>query len=805
MGQILTDTKRALRQWRAKPALALAIVASLAIGLAANIVVFSVVRGVLLRSLPYPHSERIVDLRKRTIEGAEAPFLSPFFVRWRAATRTFAAMGGYIARDLTIGATDPVRVRGAEVSAGLLEVLGVHPSLGRMFSADDESPGTRLAILSHSLWVSRFEARADALGRTLIIENQPYTVIGVMPAGFAGPDGLMQCWLVMNLAPNGLLIQQIGGGSMARPAPLNLLGLLRTAGDLERSVAEGVLFAGQDSSSRSAGVMITPLHERLVGPVRQLLVVMQMAVALLLCLICANLSGLLITAAIDRRREFAVQRALGAPAWAVMRGAVLHGMVPAAAGGLLGTALAWLCLSAFIARPPIEVPRLSEVRLDGAMLAAAALLSLFAGLAASLAPALIATRRHSIETSGGYRVSERTGMARYLIAGEFAIAVVLISGAMLLGWTYRRLVTTDVGLQNRDVLSARLLIPDDRYPQLQARHQFLMSLTGKYQDVARTDVAFSTETPFDPQAAPRGFRIRGRPSPDGGYLQAAVHVVTPNYFATLGIPQRSGRALLPSDSARTSPVATVNEAFARRFLSDSGALGARLIVNDVEWEVVGVVADVRGSKLLAPPEPAFYVSADQVLHHGAQSPSKWYLPKVYLFFPNVERSSGLVQSLRSGLQAIDPALLLDDLQTLEERVARSVGHARLAVLLMMGLSVIGILLAAIGVYGLLANSVSARTRELGVRLALGAPRRTLVRSVLGEAALALILGLAAGSLGSRYLFVALQRAVPETAGSDVSGALTAGLAILVSVALLAAYGPLRRAFRTDPSVALRHD
>ena len=802
---LLHDVRYALRTLLRSPGFTLAAVATLAIGIGANAAIFSLVRAVLLRPLPFAQPERLVSLwESNDAKGYSRMVASPpNYLDWKAQSRSFESMGAYTDTTLVAAAQghgEAQRLDGAAVTAGFFETLGVRPLHGRVFRESETSPGhPAVVVLGHGVWTRRFGGDPGIVGRTLRLDGEPYEVVGVMPATFRFPEERADFWVPLSFPPD--VASQRGAHYLEVIARMRTGVTIDAARAEIRAIADRLRFAyPRTNSGYTAGG--TRLAESLVGDVAPALTMLLGAVGLVTLVACANVANLLLARAARRRPEIAIRTALGAGRGRLARQLLTESAVLAALGAGAGLALAAASLDSIVRLAPASVPRLTDVRVDGAVLlftagwtvACVALFGLAPALAALRPRPMHALRGHGPDGGGSRR---RVGARQALVVAQVALALVLSAGAALLIRSLARLSSVDPGFRTESALTYSLTLPSARYPDEAARGAFLDRLlermrslpgarsTGAIFGLPLTGMSFSSS--FRPSDAAAG---DNEPS-------AQLRVASRGYFGAMGIAVLGGRGFTGADR-RGSPIAIlVSESGARKFFPAGDAIGkrlrfgARMTETRIEGEVVGIVGDVRDAELGAGPTPEFYGSLEQapadefhVVVRAGASPDR------------------LASSVRAAVAELDPELAVTGLTTLDEVVRRSVARPRFMVQLLLVFASLALLLCAIGVYGVTAYAVSQRTREIGIRMALGADRRAVRDLVLREAVRLAAAGVALGLAGAFAATRLLRGFLFEIGPADpLTHAAVA--ALLAAVAVAASALPARRAARLNPLVALR--
>ncbi|MCI0671178.1 MAG: ABC transporter permease [Myxococcaceae bacterium] len=801
MDTLLQDLRFAARALLRRPAFALVMVLTLALGIGANTALFSVVNGVLLKPLPLPEPERLVVVWTTSPDLAGEPTSLPDFRDWRAEAREAVRLAsvGWARFDLT-GAGEPVRLEGAEVTADVFDVFGVQPMLGRGFEEGEDRTGAAdVVVLSHQTWRQAFGGDPSAIGRTVTLSGRPTTVVGVMPEGFRMPlspfsDGRVDAWVPMS----------VDADAHRRSDYLYVFGRLlpgvtqERAQAVLRTVAERLQSSYPDTNARITA-QVVPLHEQVVGASRQALLLFLGAVGLLLLIACANVANLLLAHILTRGRELAVRTALGAGRGRLVRQVLTESLLVSVMGGALGLVLGAFALDVLRASDVALVPRREELALDGVAVAVTALLTLATGLLAGLAPALRLRDGHLQDAlkqgagalSGGNSVRRLRGA---LVLGEVALALVLLVGAGLLTRSLLQLQRVDLGFRPERVLTARLLLPEARYPGGPERAEFVRRL------LERVEAAPGVEAAGVMSAAPLGdgadvntFSIEGRPPPDANAVQdAQIFAASAGALGTLGVPLLAGRFYTTTDEASGGAVVVINRAMAERFWPGQEPLGARLVFGDTPLEVVGVVGNTQHVSPDAAPYPQAYVPVAQRAKRNM----------VLVVRGGDAGVAGLTSTLRREVQALDPLLPLSHVRTMEARVESALSTRRLSLVLAGAFAAAALLLAAVGLFGVVSHMVSQRTREVGIRLALGAQTADVLRLVVGQGMRPALGGIALGLLGAG---AAGQLMAGVLFGVSAVDPLTfvAVPAFLGSVAFVATWLPARRATRVQPTEALR--
>jgi predicted permease len=802
------DLIYALRGLRKKPWFTIAAVLTLALGIGANSAIFTVVDDVLLRPLPYPSPDRLVFVwTYNPRQGFDKDVASyPNFDDWRRQSTSFEAMSAYTGVGFALTqAGDPAQIRGAAVTPGFFETLGVAPAIGRTFVAREAGRGDdRVAVLSHDLWQTRFGGDPAAVGRSIVLNGVRHEIVGVMPASFAHPE-TAQVWTPLVPSERFAALMQARGAFWLQVIGRLKPGVERGAAQAEMNAITSALERQYPNVNAAIGVRLVPMHEEIVGDVRQPLLILFATVAFVLVIACANVANLLLARAASRQRELAIRSALGAGRRRLIRQMLTESLVLAAAGGAAGLLLAAWGIQALQSLAPSNLPRLSGVRIDTAVILYTVLASVVTGLIFGVAPALqsaaataseFLTERGRAESPGS-----RGRRLRSVVAiAEVAVALVLAIGAGLLVRSFVAMNKVQLGFDPRGILVLRVDLPQARYSenaQVTTFYNDLASRLSALPGVESVGLGSSVMLSALPQSA--SLAVQGRPPEDPNARNAPVPYdsMTPDLFRTLRIPLRSGRLFTDADGPTTQRVVVVNESLVRRFFPDGNALGKKVTFGDpadpqARWStIVGIVADTRRGGVDRAPWAEVYYSLVQALDR-----------RMYALIRTSGDPLSLVRPAQAQVWAIDPNQPVASTRTLGGIVAESQANRRFTTLLLGLFSLVAVALAAIGIYGVIAYSTAQRFPEIGVRMALGARRADVLAMVLREGltigAVGLALGVAAAVVLTRFsssLLFGVSARDPIT-----FVALPLGLLL---VAVLAALIPAARAVRVNPVVALR--
>lgn len=798
LADLVADARYAIRELAKNPGFALVAVVTLALGIGATSAIFSVIDGVLLRPLPYPAPDLLVRIHENVPQYGRFSVAPANFLDWRRENQAFERIAAFSGGSGTLVDGDVVeRVSNAEVSFDLFDLLGVAPILGRGFTPEEDAPGrSGVVVVSHGAWQRRFGGDPGVLGRKMTLDGAPVTVVGVMPPDFHFPSRQTELWNPLALDPANAPRGAHYLGVVARRKPEVSLAAARA--EME-TIAKRL--SEQFPANAGESVEVIPLHEYVVGGSRASLVTLLAAVLLVTLISCGNVANLLLGRASVRGREIALRAALGAGRGRLARQMLTEGAILALVGGALGLVLAYTALGPLRRLSAGTIPRVDEIAIDGGVLAFTLALSFLAGLLFALAPAWQSSRsRPSEALRDGSRSSVTSGSRRArsaLVAGEVALSLVLLVGASLLVRSFRGLSSVDPGFRPENVLTFTTSLPAGDYPEDPQLIQLYDALLERLRALPRVRSVGMVQTlPIEDDYF-LSFTIEGRPAPPPGEEPSANYrVVSSGYFQTLGIPIARGRSFDPRDGARPPLVAIVDEAFVRRHFPDEDPLGRGVGVGngrDVVYEIVGVAGDVHHDGLNLAPHPTIYLP---------------YPQDAFRTMSIVLRADSdplpLALDVRDVVREIDRSLPAYSVRALEDVVSESLGERRFSMLLLALFAGMASFLAAVGLYGVVSYTVSQRTREMGLRLAVGASRSSLMLTMMVQGmkpALAGIgIGLAAALLLARLLETLLFGVTPFDPASYAAMAL-----LLFLVAAFACFVPARRAAALDPLAALRHE
>ena len=803
MTKLLQDLRYALRTLLMKPGFALIAIVTLGLGIGANTAIFSFVNGILLRPLPYPEPDRLALIKETAFKRGmpEMGISFPNFLDWRARNHVFEDIATYQGANFSLtGAGEPQQVRGARVSHGLFEILRVPPLMGQTFTADEDRPDQNgVVILGHGVWQSHFGSDSNIVGRQIILSNRPHTVKGVMPPGFKFPE-IAELWVPLALDTKLWTRTDHGLGGVARLKD----GISFSQAQAEMNVIARQIEEENPVTNEGLGVGVTNMHTALAGDYREGLLILLGVVTCVLLVACANVANLMLARAISRQKEVAVRAALGASRWRIVRQLLTESLLLGTAGGALGLLLARWGLDLLLAAIPFKLPFWMNFGLDLRVLGFTLVVSLLTGLIFGIAPALQASHSDLNETlKEGGRSAAGVGRNRsrnVLVVVEIALSLVLLVGAGLMMGSFLRLQQVNPGLNPKGVLTMSLALPQAKYREPEQRSQFFGQLIESVRALPGVEAAAATTNlPLSGGRWGRSLTVEGYPILSVGQAPMIQHtVVMPGYFTTLDIPLLSGRDFSETDGPKAPKVTIIDERLAREYWPNASALGKRIRFGPPEdnepWHtVVGVAGAVRHARLDVDTDKIVYLPHPQIPVNG--------LALVVRATANPESLAGAV---RSKVREMDADLPVTKVMTMEDVVAQSIWQPRLYSILFGVFASVALLLATVGIYGVMSYTVSTRTREFGLRMALGAQSGDLIRLILGQGMRLAFLGVAVGLLGAFALTRLLKNLLFEVTVTDpLTFALITGL--LTLVALVACWLPARRATKVDPLVALRYE
>ena len=797
---VVRDVKHMGRGLRRSPGFAITVILMLALGIGGNTAIFSVVDQLLLRPLPYPHGEQLLTVSESLSLAARRNSVSPAnWLDWQRESRTLQGLAAWRTGRLALtGVGEPAQLNVQAVSAEFFPVLGVKAFLGRTLSDADDRPNAPLvAVLSHDFWQRRFGGDPTVIGRRVHLNDRPAEIIGVMPAGFAFVYQDNDLWTAYRLDRNQPWRETAGRfiWVLARLKPGTTIADARAemAGIAQR-------LAATYAFNKNSGVTLVPLREELTGQVQTALLVLYAGVGLLLAIACFNVANLLLARAASRRREIAIRTSLGAGRLAIVRQLVVESLLLAVVGGALGVALARWSLDALLAYAPADLLHVSALSVDRRVLSYAIGLSLFTGLIVGLVPAVLVARRSMsgwMRTSGS-TITQSPRVRQTLVVCQVAMTVVLLCGAGLLVRTVTLLSRVDNGFDQHDVLTMEVRLSAVRYPAERALAFYRAAVAALRSLPGVESAAAGNSLPVI--GGPRGgtgIHILGTPDvPANDRPNVVVRVVTPGFFRALRIPVLQGREFAEADDSNPTPGFVVNDAFAQAYLAGRDPLRT-LVSVDMQNEnphlpILGVVGSVSEGSIRDGAKPTVFYSHRQMPEAGMT------------LFARANQPTAIAGSAVNALHALDPNLAISRIRTVQGALGESLARERLSALISGAFAVSGLLLASLGLYGLLAFVVTERTKEIGVRIALGAPLGQLRRSVVGGGLRLVAIGAAIGVGASLLLLRLFGTLLFGVTPYDLS-TYAAVVALLGAVAALASYVPARRAARIEPLVALRQE
>jgi predicted permease len=802
-----------------RPGVALAAVLSLAIGIGANTAIFSVLHSVVINPLEYGNPDGLVVVWETSADNDERWVAPANFVDWRTESRAFASLAAFDEfRPTLTSATEPEVLRAVSASGSFFTTLGVSAATGRTLLPADDDPGAEpVAVLSEGLWQRAFGGASDVVGRTIAIDRQPHTIVGVMPARFESPlrSSNIDVWVNgdrgvprtfpfqgdLTAVRDSHLIFVIG-----RLAP----GVSRDAAQQELTTLMQELSRRYPSTNAGLGVNVKSLHEQVVGDVRRLVTLLQLAVGMMLLIACANVAHLLLGQAAGRVSEMSTRMALGAARGRLVRQVLAETLVLAVPGGVLGIVLAAWGLEALTAARPEALPRVDGIRLDASVLAFTCGVTLSTAFIFGLGPAIQLARHASLQGHSERRTTAARSVRRWhhaIVIGELAVAQVLLLAAGLLLASFLAAQRVALGFEPDGRVAADLTLSAERYLRpikegersvdITPKLQFVTSVLERVRNAPGVHAAAASFTSPLTGAPNRGISFEGRP-PRGPGLEdtADFQVVTTDFFRAVGATLITGRDFSERDTANAPPVAVVNETFVRKYFSTTNPIGQRVrFGGDLAHEIVGVVADMRYRSVESPADPTFYLPI-------GQNAERW--PFLSFTLWSQGDASAAITLLRAAVRAADPQQALMRVRSYDEVVNGALAPRRFNTLLIAAFAAAALLLAAVGTFGVMSYAVSVRARELGVRAALGANPGDLLRLLLRQGATITAAAVALGVIGGLMTTNALTALLYDIAPRDprTFAAVSASLAV---IGLLATWWPARRAVRRDPTLALRDE
>jgi len=812
MNPLLNDLRYAWRMLRKHPGFTFVAVLTLALGIGANTAVFSVVNTVLLRPLPYPQAERLIYVwrMEQSDPQREYPISLPTFADVRSRNQSFDSYFAFSNASLTLtGEGQPESLSGILATADFWRVVGITPAIGRAFTAEEDAPGkNRVALISDKLWKRRFNANPQAIGQDIRLDGEPRMIIGVMPPEFNFPRADVEVWLPLGIDSLDTVKYARGQHFLSTMARLKPGVTLEQARADVQTIAEHLKKEFQ-SFGQSYSLNPELLRDHLFGDLQRPLMILLGAVVLVLLIACVNVANLVLGRATARWKEMALRSALGASRWSLIRLLLVESVLLAVIGGAAGLLLAMYGVEALIRINPAGIPN-QKIAIDGFVIAFTFLLSLLASVLFGLVPAWQASKadlnQALRETSRSATGAKHLKLMRSaLVVAEISLSLVLLVSAGLLIQSFWKLLAVNPGFRAENVATCNITLPAAKYPQEWQQADFFRRTRAQVSAMPGVESAgFATSLPFSGSRGRSSFSIDARPTPPNTDGPAADrHQVAPGYFTAIGIPLKAGRDFTDADDIQHPGVVIINETAAKLYWPNENPLGQRLTIGmgqevklygrPVSREIVGIIGNVKHAELKADFQPEMYIPAYQV-------PTA----SMTLVVRGQAAANTLIGSMRRAVASIDPGQPIRGEQLLAAAIARSLAPQRFVTTLLLLFALLALLLAMVGIYGVMSYAVMQRTQEIGIRIALGAQTRDVLKLIVGQGLMLALLGAAIGmgaSIGLTRLMSGLLYGVSPTdpATFAVIGSL------LVSVALVACYVPARRATKIDPMVALRYE
>jgi putative ABC transport system permease protein len=800
------DLRYGFRTLVKNPGFTIIAVIALALGIGANSAIFSVVNTVLLRPLPYKDPEQLMMVwEDATMHGypRDTPAVANY-IDWKTQNHVFEDMAAVAEESLNLtGSGEPERLEAIGATASLFSVLGLAPQFGRAFTTEEDQPGAnKVVILSNRLWQRRFGADPSLIGKQITLNGQSHTVVGVMPAQFQFPSQDVELWVPMAFTSE----QTANRGNHY----LEVVARLRPGVTVAQAQAEMNTIATRlqqqyPEQNTDLGAVVVPLHEDVVGDIRPALLVLLGAVGLVLLIACANVANLLLARAAVRQKEIAVRVAFGASRWRLIRQFLTESILLAAIGGVVGFLLSIVGIMLLTRFIPPDISQVKAISLDVRVLGFTLLVSLLTGVMFGLVPALQASMFNPNETlkEGGRDSSSGSRGNRIralLVVAEVAISLVLLIGAGLLINSFLRLRSVDPGFQKDNLLTMKIVLPELKYPDLTRRSAFYTNLLQRVEALPGVkSAAVTTNLPLYRQGNSVAIDIEGRPAPPPGQeIIIATRIVSPKYLTTMGIPLLKGRQFGPEETAKMPGAVIISETMARRYWPGEEALGKRLTPGrnsgpDDWFQIVGIAKDVRQFELNADPKPQMYIPYVQ---------ADFFAPRDLVVKTDVD-PIGMAATVRRAVWEIDKDQPVSNIKTMDEIAAESVSRQRFSMLLLTIFASVALVLAAVGIYGVMSYSVTQRRSEIGIRMALGAQKSDVLKLTVGRGLRLVLIGVALG-VGGAFALTRLMASLLFGVGATDPGTFIAISLVLIVVALLANYIPARRATKVDPLAALRY-
>jgi predicted permease len=801
MNTLLQDLRYGIRMLAKRPGFAFIAVLTLALGIGANTAIFSVVNGVLLKPLPYPQPERLVQCYWQWPRGTNETVTATQYNFWKEQSRSFEEAAGFDATSFNLaGGAEPLRVRGMRVSEGFFHVLKVYPALGRGFSPEEDQPNApRVAVISDGLWRRYLGADPKVIGSQVELNGGSCTIVGVMPPEFqfgTTPELLVPLRLKPDPKDQGhntTMIARLKPGATIEQAQAEVDELLP---EFRKEFPKHI-------SETERGIKLVPYQQHVIGDVSKLLLLLFGTVGMVLLIACANVANLLLARSVARNGEMAIRVAMGAGRGRLIRQLMTENVLLALAGGVAGLFVAMWCLPALLAMSPQGLPRLGEVRLDRQAILFAISASVFTSLVFGIVPALRATRvdiNESLKASsgrqGGGRLDSR--MRALLVVGEVALAMVLLIGAALLIKSFVKLNDVELGFDPNNLTTIQVSLTSDRYQSAAEVWNFQQQVLDRIS--ALPGVRSAATVPSLPME--RGLNsfinIEGRAEPTGRSIE--MRAISPGYFSTMGIALKRG-IFTEADSRDSFPVVIINEALARLFWSDRDPIGDQVSLHGMKWQIVGVVSDIKEMGLDQPVAATVYAPAPQVPEGLTRATNRWFLTS---WIARTDGPVDLSAALRNVVREVDPQMPVARIRPLTDVISGSISSEHFLMMLMGSFAALALVLTTVGIYGVLSYQVSQRTQEIGIRMALGAGSRDVLKLIIGQGIRLALAGVAIGLVASYFLTRVMENMLFGVSATDPFTFAIISL-LLTGVALVACFVPARRATKVDPMVALRYE
>ena len=797
MSVIWQDARYAIRAFLRAPGFSLVALITLALGIGGTTAIFSIVDGVVLRPLPYTDPGRIVQITVANSRGEEASFSAPDFRDLKKSASYLSTVAGYRSdiTDLT-GRSEPVRVGGLETTAGFFDIFDAPPLVGRTYHESTDKPGAAVAVIGEAVWRQHFGGDPEIVGSVVRLNNKPTEIIGVVPERLRHPN-TTDVWM---LAPQDVPTSPLGPDGMSSRAVNYFTAVARVSGDRsltdarEQMRAVSAQLAAVTTDDRDVVLDAEPLAASMVADVRTALLVVLAAVGFVLLIACANVAGLLIARGAARRREIAVRTALGAGRGRLVRQLLTESIVLAVAGGIAGLVVAYWSLQLLIGAAPENLPRLNDIALDWRVALFAFGATLAVGMLFGLAPAVSASKPelNTDLKDGGRSGTSRTGARNVMVVAQVALALVLLIGAGLMLTSFARLRAVDPGFRTSELVTIELMVPLTRYDEKQQINFYSTVLERMRANPATAQSALMFPFPFGGGNAQAGFQVVGQPPrPRDQQLTVELNSISPGYLQTSGVRLVRGRDFAETDGPDSPLVALISESLVKEF-GGKDPIGQQFDLGEGAT-VIGVVSDARRRSLDQAPRPAVYLPYTHFM-----------LPYFGAMIRTTQGAAAVTPVVKGIVSQLDPDLPIGDVHTIEEIIERSTGEPRFRSYLVAGFALLALVLAAVGVYGLISFTVTQRVPEIGVRLALGASPRQVFAQVIGRGLRLAGIGIALGLVAAAGATTLAQGLLFNTSATEPAVYISLSV-LLLAVAGFACYVPARRAMRVDPMTALRSE